>query len=57
MLFGVVGSLFSGLYFLYRDTGDGKRLLRALTLRIALSFAVLGLLVGGYHLGLIGAGS
>ena len=37
MLVLVLVSLFSGLFFLYRDKGDGERVLRALTLRVSLS--------------------
>lgn len=53
MLLLVVGSLFSGLVFLYRDKGNGDRVVRALTLRISLSLLLFaGLLLaarfGGY---------
>ena len=37
MLVLVLVSLFSGLFFLYRDKGDGDRVVRALTLRVSLS--------------------
>ena len=53
MLVLVLISLFSGLFFLYRDKGDGDRVLRALTLRVSLSVVLfVGLLLawrlGGY---------
>jgi hypothetical protein len=53
MLVLVLVSLFSGLFFLYRDKGDGDRVLRALTLRVSLSMVLfVGLLLawrfGGY---------
>ncbi len=53
MLVLVLVSLFSGLFFLYRDKGDGERVLRALTLRVSLSLVLfVGLLLawrfGGY---------
>jgi hypothetical protein len=52
MLIGVLGSLFSGLFFLYRDrTGD--RLVKALTLRVALSIAIFIVLLLSYRFGLI----
>lgn len=52
MLIGVLVSLFSGLFFLYRDrTGD--RLVKALTLRIALSIAIFIVLLLSYRFGLI----
>ncbi|MFT3850313.1 MAG: twin transmembrane helix small protein [Propionivibrio sp.] len=53
LLFGVIGSLFSGLFFLVRDRGTNDRTVRALTLRIALSFVILALLLLGYRFGLI----
>ena len=52
MLIGVLVSLFSGLFFLYRDrTGD--RLAKALTLRITLSIAIFIVLLLSYRFGLI----
>ncbi|HEY6897601.1 MAG TPA: twin transmembrane helix small protein [Rhodocyclaceae bacterium] len=46
MLLGVIGSLFSGLLFLYKDKGEGSRVVKALTLRISLSILLfLGLLI------------
>ncbi len=46
MLLLVIGSLFSGLFFLYRDKGSGDRVVRALTVRISLSLLLfVGLLV------------
>jgi len=51
MLLGVLTSLFSGLFFLYRDRGEGDRAVKALTLRIALSIALFVLLILGYRLG------
>ena len=53
LLFAVIGSLFSGLFFLVRDHGANDRTVKALTLRIALSFAILALLLLGYRCGLI----
>lgn len=53
MLFAIVGSLFSGLFFLYRDRGAGERTVRALTLRIGLSLGVFFILLAGFRFGLI----
>jgi len=54
MLLLVVGSLFSGLFFLYRDRGNGDRVVRALTLRVSLSLLLfLGLLLA-WHFGAVG---
>ena len=53
MLLAIVGSLFSGLWFLYRDRGAGARTVQALTLRIGLSIALFVLLLLSYRFGLI----
>jgi hypothetical protein len=53
MLLAIVGSLFSGLFFLYRDRGSGERTVRALTLRIGLSAMLFILLLVGFRIGLI----
>ncbi len=53
LLIGVVGSLFSGLFFLYRDHGASARTAKALTLRIGLSIGIFVLLLIGFRFGLI----
>lgn len=53
LLIGVVASLFSGLFFLYRDQGAGHRTVKALTLRIGLSITIFVLLILAYHFGVI----
>ncbi len=53
MLLAIVGSLFSGLFFLYQDRGSGERTVRALTLRIGLSLTLFILLLVGFRTGLI----
>ena len=53
MLLAIVGSLFSGLFFFYRDRGTGERTVRALTLRIGLSVALFAMLLIGFRTGLI----
>ncbi len=57
MLLLIVGSLFSALTFLVRDRGhrDSTRVLKALTLRIGLSFALFLALGAGYYFGIIPA--
>jgi len=50
----IVGSLFSALYFLVRDKGQGKRTVAALTVRVTLSLILFLLLLLGYHFGFIG---
>lgn len=53
LLLVIVGSLFSGLFYLYRDRGAGERTVRALTLRIGLSIALFLMLLAGFRFGLI----
>ena len=48
LLLLVVASLFSGLYFMYRDKSGGKRTVNALTLRIALSVLTISDRDGGF---------
>jgi len=57
MLLIIVGSLFSALTFLVRDRGDkdSTRVVKALTLRIGLSFALFLALGAGYYFGIIPA--
>ena len=52
-LIAVVASLFSALYFLYRDRGHGTRMVKALALRVALSASLVVFLVVAYKLGWI----
>ncbi|MFC5299851.1 twin transmembrane helix small protein [Azospira restricta] len=52
-LLAIVASLFSGLWFLYRDRGTGTRAVRALTVRIGLSISLFILLLVSYRFGLI----
>ena len=51
LLVAVVASLFSGLYFVYRDKGSTNRAVISLTIRIVLSLIVFVLLVGSYYFG------
>ncbi len=52
-LVAVIASLFSALFYLYRDRGQGTRMVRALALRVALSATLVGFLVLSYRLGWI----
>ena len=56
VLFVIVASLFSALYFLAKDKDGGARTVKALTLRIGLSITLFVLLLLGYYFGLIGHG-
>jgi hypothetical protein len=53
MLIAIVGSLFSALFFLFKDRDSGVRTARALTWRIGLSFTLFVLLMAGFYFGLI----
>lgn len=53
MLAAIVVSLGAGLFFLYRDQDGSTRVLKALKLRVALSVALILLLVVAYSLGWI----
>lgn len=55
LLMLVVASLVSALVFVYRDRGESKtRAVKALSLRVGLSFALFLLLMAAYWLGWIG---
>jgi hypothetical protein len=53
ILLAIIGSLFSGLWFLYHDRGTGTRTVRALTIRIGLSISLFILLLVSYRLGFV----
>ncbi|MBM3350464.1 MAG: twin transmembrane helix small protein [Betaproteobacteria bacterium] len=54
VLFVIIASLFSALYFLAKDKDGSERTVKALTLRIGLSIALFVLLLLAYYFGLIG---
>jgi heme/copper-type cytochrome/quinol oxidase subunit 4 len=53
LLLAVIVSLFSGLYFVYKDKGQSNRAVISLTIRIALSVLVFVILIGSYYFGWI----
>jgi hypothetical protein len=53
-LIAIVVALFSALVFLYRDAGHGKRVVWALTIRVALSILLIAFLLFSYWMGWIG---
>lgn len=53
----ILGSLGSALFYLIRDKGRTNRTVMALTLRIALSIALVALLLIGHRFGLLPARS
>ena len=50
----IIGSLFSGLYFLAKDKSGSERTVKALTVRITVSIVLFILLLVGFWTGLIG---
>jgi len=54
VLLCIVGLLFSALFFMFRDKGDSKRMVKALTWRVALSVSLFFLLMLGFYFGWIG---
>jgi hypothetical protein len=53
ILLVIIGSLFSGLFYLVRDKGTSERTVRALTVRISLSVLLFILLMVGYATGVL----
>lgn len=53
VLLAIVGSLFSALYYMYKDTGRNKRTVKALTARIVLSISLFVFLMAAFYFGLI----
>ena len=53
LVVAVIVSLFSALYFLYRDRGHGERMVKALAIRVALSATLVLFLVVSYKMGWI----
>ncbi len=49
----IAGSLASGLVFLIRDSGNSKRTVKALTVRIAISLTLFIFLIIAFKLGFI----
>ncbi len=49
----VLISLFSGLFFMYKDKGNSRRVVNALTIRIGLSVLIIVIVIAGYFFGLL----
>jgi hypothetical protein len=52
-LVAIIGSLFSGLFFLMKDKGTSERTVKALTVRVSLSVLLFILLMIGFATGLL----
>ena len=53
LVLAILASLFSGLYFVYKDKGNSNRAVISLTIRIGLSLLVFAILIGSYLMGWI----
>ncbi len=53
VLFAIVVSLGSALFHLAKGTGDSKKMVRALSVRVGLSLALFVLLMAAWYTGLI----
>jgi hypothetical protein len=53
LVFVMLVSLFSGLFFLYKDKGGSDRMVKALTIRITVAIVIFLILMGSYYFGLI----
>jgi len=53
LLAAVLVSLFSGLYFVYKDKGASNRAVVSLTIRIVISILVFVILMASYYFGWI----
>lgn len=53
VLIAILGSLFSGMYFMLKDRGRSTRNIKALSIRIGLSLLLFALLIVAYLTGII----
>jgi len=53
LVLAMVATLFSGLFFLYKDKSGSDRMVKALTLRIGIAIVIFLILMGSYYFGLI----
>ena len=49
----MLGSLLSGLFFLYKDKSGGNRMVISLTIRIAIAIVIFIILMASYYFGLV----
>ena len=52
VLLMIVASLGSAIFFMMRDRGNSKRMVKALAIRVGLSVALFVFLMAGYYFGL-----
>jgi uncharacterized RDD family membrane protein YckC len=56
VLLMIVASLGSAIFFMMRDRGNSKRMVKALAIRVGLSVALFVFLMAGYYFGLFPSG-
>jgi hypothetical protein len=56
ILLAIVASLGSAVFFMMRDRGGSKRMVKALAVRVGLSVALFAFLMAGYYFGLFPGG-
>lgn len=49
----MLGSLASGLFFLYKDKSGGNRMVISLTIRVAIAIVIFLILMASYYFGLV----
>lgn len=54
VLVAIVASLGSAIFFMMRDRGNSRRMVRALAVRVGLSVALFASLMAAYYFGWIG---
>jgi len=57
MVIAMIGSLFSALWFMMKDRGQGTRTVKALSVRVSIWAALLALIGVGLYTGLIESGN
>lgn len=50
-LIAMIGSLFSAMFFMFKDKGGGTRTVKALTIRVSIWIALFALIVIGLYTG------
>ena len=53
-LLAIIASLGSAIFFMMRDRGDSRRMLKALAVRVGLSVVLFASLMAAYYFGWIG---
>jgi hypothetical protein len=53
LVFLMLASLFSGLFFLYKDKSGSDRMVKALTVRIGIAILIFLILMASYYFGMV----